>query len=118
MNIVLGEENVQELRQKYIVLELDSFLLTGHDQPITAFCIAEDLSIQSLLQSDQMRDLHQGLIRNYRKKNWDYCLDALDHLRGKWDGQLDSFYIELDSRIRTLKAAPPDDTWNGVIVKK
>jgi len=118
MNIVLGEENVRELRQKHIVLELDSFLIHGYDQPIVAFCVTEDLSIQSLMQSDQMQDLHQGLIRNYRKKNWDYCLDALEHLRGKWDGQLDSFYTELELRIRTLKAQPPNDAWNGIIVKK
>lgn len=117
MNIILGQENAAELQQKHIVLELDSFRINGHDKPVTAFCVTEDLSIESLMKADQFKDLHQGLIRNYRKKNWSYCLDALDHLRGQWDGQLDSFYDELRSRINDLQDQTLDDSWDGVLVK-
>lgn len=117
MNIILGEEHAAELQKKHIVLELDSFWISGSDKPVTAFCVTEDLSIASLMKADQFKDLHQGLMRNYRKKNWSYCLDALDHLRGQWDGQLDSFYDELSQRIRNLQSQVLDDSWDGIIAK-
>jgi len=117
MNIILGEEHAAELQKKHIVLELDSFWISGNQKPVTAFCVTEDLSIASLMKADQFKDLHQGLMRNYRKKNWSYCLDALDHLRGQWDGQLDSFYDELGQRIRNYQSQVLDDSWDGIIAK-
>lgn len=118
MNIILGEDNAARLQSKHIVLELDSFWIQGHDKPVAAYCVTEDLSIQSLMTADQFKDLHHNLMRNYRKKNWNYCEDALDHLRGQWDGQLDSFYDELRDRINNLRDQILDDSWDGIITKK
>lgn len=105
----------KELGEKHIVLELDSFRVKGHDPMITAYCVTEDLSVQSLMRAEEMKSLHTGLMRNYRKQNWNYCLQALDHLRGQWDGQLDSFYDEMTNRISQLQSSDLDPTWDGTI---
>lgn len=117
MNIILGDEHARELEQKHIVLELDRFRISGLEHPITAYCVTEDLSIQSMMKVSTMKDLHQGLMRNYRSRNWNYCQQAIDHLRGQWDGQLDSFYDELSARISALQSQILDEAWDGVIDK-
>lgn len=117
MNIILGEDTAEELRQKHIVLELDTFRIAGRSDPVKAFCVTEDLSMSSLMVADQMQDLHQGLLRNYRKRNWNYCHQALKQLQGQWDGQLDSFYNAMHARIVELEKSQLDADWDGAITK-
>ncbi len=117
MNIILGRENAMQANSKHIVLELDTFRIKGINQPITAFCVADELSLESMMKIEQMTDLHTNLIKNYQQRNWQYCLDAIGYLRGQWDGQLDSFYDELYGRINYLQNQILDDDWDGVIIK-
>lgn len=117
MNIILGRENIQEAQDKYTVLELDTLLINGSSDPVTAYCLVEQVPIDQIAGIDQFRDLHNNLIKNYRQQNWKFCEDALEHLRGKWGGELDSFYMELGSRIADLKQQDLDASWTGTIVK-
>ena len=62
-------------------------------------------------------ELHENLMREYRNQNWKYCEDAMDHLKGHWHEELDTFYAELHERIQTLKTQSLPDDWNGFILK-
>jgi hypothetical protein len=117
MNIILGRENVEHAQEKYTVLELDTLLINGAADPVTAYCLIEQIPIDQISNIDQFRDLHNNLMANYRKRNWKYCEDAIEHLRGKWGGELDSFYLELQKRIQVLKNDILDDSWTGIILK-
>ena len=117
MNIILGRENVEQAQEKYTVLELDTLIINGAADPVTAYCLIEQVPIDQIAGMDQFRDLHQNLMANYRKRNWKYCEDAIEHLMGKWGGELDTFYIELNKRILQLKQQDLDETWDGSIVK-
>ena len=117
MNIILGRENVEHAQEKYTVLELDTLLINGAADPVTAYCLIEQIPIDQISNIDQFRDLHNNLMTNYRKRNWKYCEDAIEHLRGKWGGELDSFYLELQKRIQVLKNDILDDSWTGIILK-
>ena len=117
MNIILGKHNADQLNSKHVVLELDTFRYKENSDPVTAYCVTEDLSIESLMRADEMRSLHEGLIRNYRKKNWQYCIQAIEHLRGQWDGQVDSFYDTMLHRISNLQSDDLPQDWDGVIDK-
>jgi hypothetical protein len=35
---------------------------------------------------------------------------------GKWNGEVDSFYSNLLSRVLEYKETPPDDSWDGAIL--
>lgn len=116
MNIILGKENIENIQDRYITLELDSFRFAPNSDAVTAYCLIDSLDITTMLQFEQWRDLHEGLMRNYKLANWNYCLQALDYLRGKWNGELDSFYQELQSRIEGLTRSGVDPkTWDSVI---
>jgi hypothetical protein len=114
MHIIFGEQNTQEVRQKYTVLTLDTFRLTGSTEPVTAFCVLDTIGLEQMTQLNMWKDLHENLLQEYRIKNWKYCEDALEHLRGQWQGQLDSFYDDLGARIAKYKEQDPGPDWQGI----
>ena len=116
MNIIF-KENLVEIAKKYTVLDLDTFSLP--DGSIhTACCLVENIPITELEQTENLKTLHADLIENYAKKDWNYCEQALEHLMGKWGGEVDSFYADLQTRINYLKTQNLDDSWTPIILKK
>ena len=69
MNIILGEENVKEIDQKYTVLELDTLLFSGSATPVTAYCLVEKVGLEEFVTLDRFRELHNNMMRNYKLKN-------------------------------------------------
>ena len=115
MHIILGEQNVREVTDKYVVLELDAFRIMDKQELISAFCLIENVPIQELSEVDRYRGLHQQLIKNYRLANWKFCEDALEHLKGRWNGEVDSFYSEMSQRIQAQKQHHDAAHWDPVI---
>jgi hypothetical protein len=113
MNIVIGEENIAEVKDRMTVLELDSFKVYG--QTIKSYCILGEVNLQDLLQLESLTALHANLIKNYRLKNWNYCEQAIEHLLGRWNGEVDTFYETFLSRIKDLKTQSLDDSWDGSV---
>lgn len=111
MHIILGDQITAEVADKYIVLELDSFEIAGRDGTVSAFCLVENVPLQELPQADQFRDLHAQMIRNYRAGNWKFCEDALGHLMGRWNGEVDSFYKDLQCRLSNPQAQASSKDW-------
>jgi hypothetical protein len=116
MNIILGEEQAKNLREKYTVLELDTFCINDLP-PVKSYAVIENLPIPEMFSLDSMIDLHQNMIDQYHKQDWNYCLDALEHLYGRWNGEIDSFYLDITDRIKKLASQSLDDEWTGNIIK-
>jgi hypothetical protein len=68
MNIIFGDNVAELAREKYTVLELDTFLI--NDQTATAYAVVEQIPLQELTSIDQFKTLHQNLMVEYRKRNW------------------------------------------------
>lgn len=115
MHIVLGDQITNALEEKYIMLELDIFQITGRTQDVSAFCLVENVPLKELPEVEQFRDLHAQMIRNYRLGNWKFCEDALEHLVGRWNGEVDSFYHELSTRIADLRNQQDTSGWDPAI---
>ena len=115
MHIILGEQNVQEVSDKYVVLELDTFRTAGEDKMVSAFCLIENIPIQELSEVAHYKDLHQQLIKNYREANWKFCEDALEHLQGRWNKEVDSFYSVIAQRIQQQKYNADCQDWDPII---
>jgi len=114
MNIIFGDLAAQQAREKYIVLELDTFQVD--QQLTTTYALVERVTLMEMLSLDTFKELHSNLLKEYRKRNWKYCEDAVEHLQGKWNGELDTFYTVLTQRIQDLKTQSLDHNWTGVIV--
>ena len=118
MNIVIGEDKAQHLRDRYTVLSLDTFRVQGHEDLIRSYCVIESVPLQEMKQLDQWRDLHENLMINYGRQNWNYCEQALEHLQGKWNQEMDSFYQDLQERVQSRKPHGVDPAWTPVIDRK
>lgn len=115
MNIILGKESIEGLDERYIVLPLDKLRVQGSNMPITAYCLVETVPLNEMLELEQFKILHEKLMDNYAKKNWNFCLQAIEHLMGKWNCDLDSFYQELMHRINKYQQQDPGETWDGTL---
>ena len=116
LNIIFGTNEAKQLSDKYIVLELDTVTIRG-STPSPVYCLIENMPLNELPKAEKFKQLHAELIENYRKRNWDFCLSAIEHLMGFWDAQVDSFYKVLNARITEYKEKEPDETWTGIIAK-
>jgi hypothetical protein len=117
MNIMFEDSITDDVKSKYILLELDTFYFSEVDQNKTAYCLVESAPIQELINIEKHLELHNNLVKNYKLRNWKYCLDALEHLKGKWNRDLDSFYSDMFDRIKQNENQDLDSEWNGVIVR-
>lgn len=115
MNIMFEESITDEVREKYTLLELDTFHFANTDTTSTAYCLIENIPIQEMLTIEQFQSLHSNLIKNYRSKNWKFCEDAVEHLTGKWNSEVDSFYVNLMDRVNQYKSQDPGTDWTGII---
>ena len=115
MNILLGEENAKNADEKYIVLELDRIRFPGIPDPVTAYCLVERVNLVDVMGGTDWQELHANLIKNFRKRNWKFCLDAIEHLRGHWGGEVDTFYDSIAKRAQAYVDNDPGPDWDGCI---
>ena len=117
MNIIFGADNASRATNKYIVLELDSVMVSPTAEPLVAYGLIERVPLQDMANIASLSDLHANLIKEYKKQNWKFCEDAIEHLQGSWNNELDSFYIDLHNRVQTNKTHTLDDNWTGALVR-
>ena len=116
MNIIFGSTHVNQLAEKYVVLELDTFIV-GNSEPTTSYCVVEKIPLSEFNILESTKKLHSELIFSYRNRDWQRCEEIIELLMGKWNGELDSFYETLQTRIQDYRENPPDNSWTGTIFK-
>jgi DNA polymerase III delta subunit len=47
---------------------------------------------------DNDKQLHARLVEHVKKKDYKICSEIIAHLRGRFGGDLDSFYDEIEKR--------------------
>jgi hypothetical protein len=119
MHIILGEPNAVYIEDRYTLLPLDKFKLAQTEDATQSYCVIDkdSITVDEANRIDELGCLHQKLMENYYKKNWNYCEQALEHLRGSWKGTVDTFYDEIESRVTKYKEQDPGDDWDGIINK-
>lgn len=115
MNILFGSAVTDEIRDKYILLPLDTFYFTAADRQETAYCLIDNISITELMSVDEQIAQHNELIEHYQQGDFDSCRQRIDQLMGQWGGEIDSFYQELIDRIKNRNV--DKDNWSPVIVR-
>lgn len=114
MNIVLGDDAVKDLAGKYIVLSLDCFSVQG-SEPVRSYCVVEHMPMAELVEAQHWQELHERLIDNFAKQNWNFCEQAIEHLMGRWGGEVDSFYVDMADRVKSLRDQILPADWSPVI---
>jgi hypothetical protein len=99
MQLIFGRDNAEKLREKYTVLDLEEVEKEG--VKIEVFCLipAEKIGLGQIAELDNWVKLHNDFLNGYHTEQYDYCIQCLEHLRGKFGGEVDTFYDEIERRI-------------------
>lgn len=117
MNIIFGKEQAELLSNTHTVLELDTFQF-GIDGPIIpAYCVIETIHFKDMPTLVETRTKHQELITAYQTRQWQTALELLNTLIGAWNGEIDSFYQEINNRVQNFQSNEPDSSWTHIIIK-
>lgn len=118
MNIIIGIEAADEAREKYTVLPLEDIKFKSHPDlpPVTAYCLIENVPLDEIPKLQEQIDLHTKFYENYQKPDFNFCEQALEHLKGKWQGEIDSYYEIMEKRIIESKDIK-DLNWDPVLYK-
>ena len=115
MNIIFGTEQAEKLRERFTVLELDTFLFGTNGPKITAYCVVEGIPMDKLPLVESWQRLHEALIKNYQQRNWAYCQTLIEQLTDAWNSEMNSFYDEIQVRLDRLILENPGEEWTPVI---
>jgi len=102
MHIVYGKEQADTLRDRYTVLELDTVDVQEVNKKLTLYAIVDPakVGLEGLTKLDMWVDLHGNLIKNLKLKNHKFVKDAIEHLKGQFGGELDTFYQHVEDRLK------------------
>jgi hypothetical protein len=117
MNIIFDSPQIDTLKNRHVVLELDTFVLPNLSNPIKSYCVVNQIPVTEINTLESYVKLHNDLLEHYRKKDWKVCEDAIGLLIGRWGNELDSFYQLLFERIQNLKTQQLPESWQGFVDK-
>lgn len=102
MNVIFGRSNADALRDRYLILELETLDAAG--QQLECFCMvsADDIPAKDLATAEHYSKLHQTFVDNLNKQNYTVCREIAEHLYGQFGGELDSFYSTVLERTTPL----------------
>ena len=115
MNIIFGTEQAEKLRERFTVLELDTFTFGNCGPDVTAYCVIEGIPMDRLPLIESWQRLHEALIKNYQQRNWAYCQTLIEQLTDAWNLEMNSFYDEIQVRLDRLILENPGEEWTPVI---
>ena len=108
MNLIFGRENAEHLREKYTVLDLETVIKDGITLEVFCLIPGEKLGLGDLPQLEQWKTLHNDFLNGYHNKEYAYCRQCIEHLMGKFGGEVDTFYEEILRRINEAEAQKSD----------
>lgn len=118
MKVIFGKQQAETISDRMTVLELDTFFQPGLNEPVTAYAVLDNtvIPLQEIPVLEKFVELHNNLMAEYRKQNWNYVEHAIEHLQGRWKGELDSFYEEMIERVKRLREIDLPNDWNGIVI--
>jgi hypothetical protein len=99
MEIIFGRENATKLREKYTVLDLETVEKDGVTLEVFCLIPGDKIGIPDLPQLDQWVKLHNDFLNGFKAQQYNYCRQCIDHLMGKFGGEVDSFYTIMLERL-------------------
>lgn len=107
MQLIFGRENVEQLKERYTVLDLETVEKDGVS--IEVFCLipGDKIGIPDLPQLESWVKLHHDFLHGYNTQQYEYCRQCIEHLMGKFGGEVDTFYTEILNRINKADHPQP-----------
>lgn len=104
MEIIFGRANAEKLREKYTVLDLETVVKDGVSLEVFCLIPADKISLTEMPQMENWVKLHNDFLNGYHTKQYKFCRHCVEHLMGKFGGEVDTFYDEIIRRIDEAEA--------------
>ena len=117
MQITIGKENYNKLKNRYIMLELDTLVIQGTVTPSYCVLDAKEIPLEEMTELEHWCKNHNKIIENYHKRNFSFVEQMIEHCRNRWGGVLESFYLDLYARTQDVKNQSLSKEWTGYIIK-
>ena len=108
VDILLGEETIKPITDKFKFIELDKIAVKGKNEGIT---------IYTVLSSEFNYIKHDLFLQHYKKREWIHAKRLISSLL-KEGTPLSAYYKMMDDRISTLEADDPGEDWDHVFRAK
>lgn len=107
MYIIFGTKNAETLRERHIVLELETFTVDGAEQ--VAYCVVqpESIALGEMPDIERLSGIHQATVDALNRKDYATVMEGVSHLKGCFGGELDSFYTIISDRIKEITVEQP-----------
>jgi len=114
MDLIFKKEHAELLQGRYTILELETLTVPGAPEPVTSWCVvAAEKVIGEIDMLPLNQSMHQDLLTAINEDKTDHAKKLCNELKGKFGGELDSFYEEIEKRIEhtgSCKFVPPANT--------
>lgn len=100
---IINQDHIDEIDQRYVVLELDTITDPVTEQCKTYYCVIESIPMNEVQSVHIAADTHRRLMQAYNRQDWQFCLSAARGLKGRWNGEIDSFYTHIEDRIQSIQ---------------
>jgi hypothetical protein len=108
MQLIFGSDNAEKLRERYTVLDLETVEKDGVKLEVFCLIPAEKIGFMDMPHLENWTKLHNDFLNGYHTQQWDYCRQCIEHLTGKFGGEVDTFYEEILKRIDSAEAVKSD----------
>ena len=99
MNVIFNKRAAEKLNETYTLLPLPPITQTEGDKTITVepqvVLDMQTIPLQEISSLEQWTSLHKKVVENHIKKDYNFCKQAIEHLMGKFKGELDSYYTHV-----------------------
>ena len=100
MYIIWGNEAFEKLKDNYTLLPLENIVRNGIEMPTYCVIAADNIGFQDLPTLDQDIALHNEFLDSYNRMDTERCQELGLVLKGRFGGEVDSFYEEILNRIQ------------------
>ena len=112
MNIIFDEKLTEEIKNRYIVLELDTVKQSSMIKPITLHAIIEYPTIDNFFKLEELIEQHRTMVYQYKNNHCDDAVFNAYALKGSWNGELDEFYEHVIEFCKSLQKQ--NQVWDGI----
>jgi len=92
MQIIFDEKLIPKLKERHIVLELDTIFHEGMTKPITLYTIIEYPGLEDFSLLNSIIEQHNEMITHYKSANLAEAAKMAQNLKEAWNSKLDDFY--------------------------
>jgi adenylate cyclase len=110
--VVIGEDTVEKIPEKFAFLELDFIAVKGRATPTYLFALMGHAHVRETQAYQDLDGALQALFKTFRSKDWEGARAAIAHGR-TIPGAPEEIFDTYEERIHHYAYEPPPENWDG-----